>query len=443
MEGSGSLGLGRLRARTITAVLLAGVFAATALGCSGTGPGSETPKDPRPRAVILIIGDGMGAEHLKALEEYSPQATEALGALPVRVDVATDPAPGSLSAGDGADPPVTDSAAAATAMATGQKTLNGYVGVNPDGDRLETIVEAAEREGFATGLVTSVPLSHATPAAFAAHTTDRNDYTGIARQLIEDSALDVLMGAGHPDFDADGRPSDEKRFFYVGGEEQWRDLGAGRAGGDADGDGDPDPWTLVDDRGELRTYAAGTQKGRLLFVAPVEATLSAERSGDVDVPFADPMPESVPTLAEMTRAALSVLDDDDKGFFLMVEAGAIDWMARDHDSDRTLEELVGLAEVLGEVERWVEADSSWDDTLVIVTGDHETGGLTVGPAGSDGVPKMEWSTRRHTGVPVSLYARGVGAERLGKVAGSEGALDEGLVDNTDINDAMRKALLGR
>lgn len=142
-------------------------------------------------AIILFIGDGMGDEHRKAgrWASVGQSGQLAMDDLPYQGWLQTA----------SADNPITDSAASATAMATGFKTDNGHISVNPDEAILETILEIAETRGMTTGLVTTVQISHATPAAFAAHVHDRNMYTEIALQMIE-SGVDVLLGGGEDEF---------------------------------------------------------------------------------------------------------------------------------------------------------------------------------------------------------------------------------------------------
>ena len=435
------------------------VAAASAAGCSpprdagdARAPAETTvaagagPRTTGPRAVILVIADGMGFEHLEAARAFRPEAAALLDGFSVRLAVSTYPAGGGYDpAADPADPaanPITDSAAAATAIATGVKTLKGRVGVDPEGRAVETLVETAETLGLSTGLVTSVQFSHATPAAFAAHSNDRHEYADIARQMISESGLDALLGAGHPDFDDDGLPvSGEREYRYVGGPDLWRSVVAGTAGGDADGDGDADPWTLVDTAEGLRPYAEAAKADRLLFVAPVARTLQAERSGPAAArPFETAFAPGVPGLDAMTEAGLRTLQDDPDGLFLLIEAGAVDWASHDNRSDRTLEGLAGLLDALGAVVEWVEDESSWEETLLLVTADHETGGLVAGPPGDDGLPDMEWSTGGHTGALVPLLARGRGAARFATVADETDPLRGDYVDNTEVHAVVLAVL---
>jgi alkaline phosphatase len=152
---------------------------------------SQLPASQHATGIILFIGDGMGAEQRKAgrWDSVGQSGQLAMDGMPFQGWLQTS----------SANAAITDSAAAATAMATGQKTDNGHIGVDPAEVSLETILEFAEARGLATGLVTNVPITHATPASFAAHVPDRNMYTEIARQMIQ-SGVDVLLGGGEDEF---------------------------------------------------------------------------------------------------------------------------------------------------------------------------------------------------------------------------------------------------
>lgn len=417
------------------------------------------------RNIIILIGDGMGFEHVSAASIASGK-TMAFEEFPVRVamstysgdgtgyDVAqawTDPAYVLLGA--------TDSAAAATAMATGMKTYDAAIGVSgtaAEPHEVGSVMEVAERTGRSTGVVTSVPWSHATPAAFVAHVPLRSEYERIARQMVEDSAVDVIMGAGSPLYDRDGErlaaPGDAA---YVGGEETWGALVAGTAGGDADGDGDADAWTLLQTRDDVLALASGATPDRVLVTAQVARTLQQERGGDATADaYEVPLIESVPTLAEMTRGALNVLDDDPEGFVLMVEGGAIDWASHDNQSGRMLEEMAGFSAAVDEVVAWVDANSDWDETLVIVTADHETGYLTGGELpqagqgfvwrpvvqGSGRLPAMQWNSDGHTNSLVPLFARGGASGLLGSNADRRDPVRGAYLDNTDIAEVVMRVL---
>lgn len=217
----------------------------------------------------------------------------------------------------------TDSAAAATAMATGLKTYDAAIGVDVNGNPVKNVLEAAEEQGKSTGVVTAVPISHATSASFVTHNVSRDDYAAIAWDMINLSAADVIMGAGNPWYDDNGAPLASPKYTYISAD-TWDALVAGTAGSDADGDGDFDPWTLIQTRAEFQALMQGPTQPRVFGIAQVNNDLQQLRSGDPNAnPFVVPFTQSIPTLVEMSEAALNILDGDPDGLFLMIEGGAV------------------------------------------------------------------------------------------------------------------------
>nr|WP_320049950.1 alkaline phosphatase [uncultured Desulfuromonas sp.] len=421
--------------------------------------------------VILLIGDGMGFNHLAAGSLYRSGELDAppYRDFTVKLAMSTYLYGGSYDASlawsgfaqvkKGA----TDSAAAATALACGSKTFKAGLGVDCQRQPVDNIVEYAEKRGKSTGIVTSVPLSHATPAGFGAHNVSRRNYEEIAREMILNSGVDVLMGGGHPWYDNDGQLLPvPKSYQYVGGETLWHQLQQGDVGNDADGDGIEDHWTLIESREDFDRLASGETPRRLLGVPRIAQTLQQERKlqGDGDYgshvttqvvePYTVPLIPTVPTLVEMSRAALNVLDNNEKGFFLMIEGGAIDWASHDNQSDRLIEEQVDFDRTVAAVCDWVERNSSWQDTLVLVTADHECGYLT-GPGsdpdwkpvtnnGAGKLPGLEWHHTSHTNSLVPLLARGANAEQLAARATATDPVRGAYVDNIDLFPVMQSVL---
>ena len=415
--------------------------------------------------IILMIGDGMGYNHVEAasLYRFGKTGGQAYASFPISLSMSTYSANGA-----GYDPDkawsdfdyvksgYTDSAAAATAMATGVKTTNRFIGLDPDKRPLNNVVSYAESAGKATGIVTTVPISHATPAGFSAHNENRYDFEGIAAEMLNVSTLDVLMGAGHPEYDDDGATApDPREYRYAGGVDLWQAIKGCSAGGDCDGDGEPDPWKLVETREDIIALREGDTPKRVLALARVHRTLQ-QRRHTPDGNAADDEPnkvrfnDGVPTLAEMSAAALNVLDEDPDGFFLMVEGGAIDWAAEHNESGRLIEEQIDFDKAVETVIEWVEQNSSWDETILIVTADHEAGYL-LGPDsdpewkplvdhGKDKLPGMEWHSTSHTNSLVPLYAKGKGAALLEKYAGETDPVRGRYLDNTEIASAIFELL---
>jgi alkaline phosphatase len=347
-----------------------------------------------PRNVILLIGDGMGFEQVKAASLYAAGKEGALAFEPYYRGEVTTHSLDSYRTRDHA----TDSAAAATAMATGHKTVNGHLCCTPDGRELPTALECLARRGKWTGLVTTVPMTHATPAGFAAHSNSRGDYERIAADYFERSRPNVLFGA----YWKDGKGVTPQK--------------AARAG-----------YAVVKTRAELAEFvkkAQAAKRGDIRVSGQFAAGQlpyafdDAARQGEPSVTY-----DIAPHLSEMTSAALQVLSGGPDGFFLMVEGGTIDWACHANHLGRTIGETVEFAKAFRVVLDWAKGRQ---DALIIVTADHECGGLKVRKAAPQGqLPEVVWTTGGHTGANVPLYALGPGAERL-----------KGVVDNTDLFRVM-------
>ena len=441
----------------LTGALLAAV-SMTALGRAPVACAAEPAGRPPVRNVILLIADGWSYNDILATGYYlaGRSGAQVYEQFPVRYAVSTYPAGGSYDPVaawtdfDYVKQGPTDSAAAATALACGVKTSNGALGVDVAGQPLVNLLERAEAVGKSTGVVTSVPLSHATPAGFVAHQASRGSYETIAQEMLLRSAMDVIMGAGHPWYDDQGVRRTEGSFGYVGGEQTWQGLESGTAGGDANGDGQADPWVLVQTRAQFQALGQGPTPARVCGVAPVGETLQERRGGDAAAaPCVVPLTSSVPTLAEMSAAALNVLDDNPRGLVLMIEGGAVDWAAHSNLSGRMIEELAGFGEAVQTVCDWVERHSTWEETLVVVTGDHETGDLNGPDSGprwwaviNNGLgllPSMIWCSGSHTNSLIPLFARGAGAERLADYADQTDPVRGPYLDNTEVAQVLAQA----
>jgi alkaline phosphatase len=413
-------------------------------------------KKPAAKNIIVMISDGWGFNHLEAASyyEYGKDTRQIYNRFPFQFAVSTysyfcdyDPAL-AWSDFEYVKSCYTDSAAAATALAAGVKTYDAAIGVDVDGVPVKNALELAEEKGKATGVVTSVEWTHATPAGHVAHNVNRDNYDAIGQEMVNLSGAEVIMGAGHPWYDADGvYKTAPNTFKYVGGQATWEALVAGTAGGDADGDGVPDPWTLVQTRAEFQSLMSGPTPKRLLGTAQVYQTLQQGRGGDAFAdPYVVPRIESVPTLEEMTLAALNVLDDDPDGLYLMIEGGAVDWAGHSNQSGRMIEEAIEFERAVEAVVGWVQTNSNWGETLLIITADHETGYLW-GP-GSDpawmpivnngvGVlPGMEWHSPNHTNSLVALSAKGDAARIFSRYADQYDPVRGRYLDNTEIAELV-------
>lgn len=246
---------------------------------------------------------------------------------------------------------ITDSAAAGTAMATGIKTNNGVIGLDTKGKKVETILEAAEKDGRSTGLVATSTITHATPAAFASHVESRNNETEIAKQFI-DNDVDVLLGGGKNNFlpASEGGNQDELNLI-----EQAEEKG----------------YELIETRDELELHKKiNVNKGDKLLGLFAEGALAPElhRDGTEE-----------PSLKEMTETAIDVLEEDKDGFFLVVEGSQIDWAGHANDAAWAMSDVEAFEEA---VEAAIDFAKKDGKTLVVVAGDHDTGGMTTGSNGN-------------------------------------------------------------
>ena len=305
-------------------------------------------------------------------------------------------------------------------------------------------MQEAEVKGKSTGVVTSVEFSHATPAGFVAHNISRNNYAAIANEMLN-SGTDVIMGAGNPDFDDNGNPA-SKDARYVGGAATWAAL-------KNPADGVLDGWTLIQSRDAFQNLATGDTPVRVVGVPQVYTTLQQARTGDAKAdPYVVPFISSVPTLVEMTQAALNVLDNDPDGFVLMIEGGAVDWAAHANQSGRMIEEQTDFDNAVEAVVDWVQKNSNWGETLLIVTADHETGYLT-GPMdpsnpinvpvvnnGAGVLPGMQWNFSDHTNQLIPFYAKGDDARWFKQSADLIDPIRGPYIDNTNIAQVIFQVL---
>jgi alkaline phosphatase len=318
-------------------------------------------QQPEPPRVILLIADGTGISHWSAGLLAADSA--AILRFPVVGLVDTRNVEGRI----------TDSGASATALATGVLTFNGAIGVNGDSVAVETVLERAEARGMATGLVATSSLVHATPASFASHVPDRYLYQEIAAQMAG-STIDVLLGGGRQYFDPNRRDDGRDYLTPLGRDRRWA-LGADDLSGD---------------------QVSGKPGLVGLFADNAMSAADEGRS---------------PSLAEMTKAALAVLDRDPDGFFLMVEASQIDWLAHDNESfDRIAAEVLDCDEAMQVALGYVSGRTG---ALLVVVADHETGGLAL--VDQDGQWKAAYSSGGHTAELVPLFASGTGSERFGGI----------------------------
>lgn len=330
-----------------------------------------------PQSAVMLIGDGMGFSHLLA-------ARAALKGMGGRLLLERFPVTGWLTTYSAADA-YTDSAAAATALATGAKTHPGAVSVDTEGRDLLTLAEAAIASGKAVGLITDSYLWDATPAAFAAHSPSRRHYATIAADMAELGA-DLLMGEERGGFLADDDDDDD---FLSGFREQG--------------------YRIVRDAAALQEAREET--------APLLALFPAGTVADA---------QQAPDLARLVEIALDRLSSAPGGFFLLVETEETDTGSHNSAFSRMVRGVAALDAVAARIVDHVDRDRH---TLVLATSDHETGGLAL-LLGEEGQPlTVRWATGNHTAEPVPLLAYGPGAERLA-----------GVHDNTQVAHILAELL---
>jgi alkaline phosphatase len=415
----------------VAASLVGGALVVLLPGSALANGGGDGHGNGPARNVIFINGDGMGAAHREAarLDQEGFDGQLAMNSLSATGLQTTDPR----------DPraTITDSAAAATAWATGQKTYNGAISVDVNRKPLLTLGAEAERAGKATGIVTTAQVTDASPAAFFSTTPDRTRQSDIAKQYLEVTKPEVILG---------------------GGEDWW--LPAGTPGTYADAPADDPTEASKSTQGDLVgqaqrlgyqyvSDAAGLNRARgdrLLGLFSNEEMFQQRPEGQGDE--YDPV---VP-LPDMTRKALDTLSRDRDGFFLLVEEEGVDEMSHDDNGTRMLEAMRALDDAVQVARDYV---AKHPDTLLIVTGDHECGGLTVedvdgtdesgnapgsissedGPFPVHGDTKqfvLDWTTAGHSGAPTVVTAEGPRSEEL-----------VGYYPNTHLHDVMHEVLFGR
>ena len=321
-------------------------------GCTNTAD-----KQPVVRNVILLIGDGMGLYHPYAAFTVNK------GSLTIyeRSTVV------GLSKTASADNYTTDSAAGGTAIACGVKTNNGVLGQLPDGTPVKSMLKYAADNGLFTGIVVTCELTHATPAAFIAHVDGRSENENIALDFAR-SKINVAIGGG-------------RKFF--------------------------------EDREDAKNLT-DSMKAKGFQVAYTLDEVKAVQEGNLLGLLAEISPERYPArgelLTEGVNTAINILNQNKKGFFLMVEGSQIDWAAHEGNQEETVEEVLDFDRAVKIAFDFAERDGQ---TLVIVTADHETGGLTINHGNlQSGSLRTNFSSTGHTGVPVPVYAFGPGAEKF-------------------------------
>jgi alkaline phosphatase len=337
-----------LKISTIACLIVVALFVAGLSSASVSGPTGPTVKN-----VILLIGDGMGPAHVNLTRLC-------LGVDELVMEELDETGPSYMTTyclrADGISHGITDSAAAGSAMATGYKTYYYGLSVDINGNPVETVLERAEMLGKATGLVTDVYLQDATPAVFAAHRERRGDSANVSVQMGLEHEVEVLMGAGEGWFlpkghgSTGGQRTDGRNLI-----EEMEDNG----------------YVYVDSAKEMANVEIDITAGDKLL-----GLFGGLYNMDYDLDRQLDKKTGVPTLVEMTVKALEIVSQDPDGFFLMVEGGALDWVAHDRDVAGVVTETATFDEAVQIALDFAEEDG---ETLVVVTADHECGTLYMTP----------------------------------------------------------------
>jgi alkaline phosphatase len=363
-------------------------------------------QDARAKYVFYFIGDGMGATHVAAAEAYLAQERGVIGMDPLCFT--QFPVMGEATSFSASNI-ITDSSAAGTALSTGEKTKNGMLCIAPDSTtNLKSISYKIHEAGYSVGVMSTTPINHATPAAFFGHNIKRGNYYEIGKEL----------------------PLTGFEFFAGGG--LYHPKGK-------DGDQEVSLYDMIADGGY--TLAYGYEDFKTKKDADHIVLVQAEGSEEI-CPYALGRPEGALTLSQIVEAAITVLERNPKGFFLMAEGGLIDWTAHSQDLAGTIFEILDFDQAIAVANAFYERHPK--ETLIVVTADHETGGIALGrkrynydltvidkiknasastdveqymndPKSIDSVNEeasIGWTTTSHTGGPVPVWAKGVGSERF-------------------------------
>lgn len=373
-------------------------------------------KDDKAKYIFLFIGDGMGAAHVATTESYLSYLQGKLGGA--TLTMSQFPYYG-VASSHSADKNITDSSAAGTAIACGVKTYNGGLGIDADKNPARSMAYDLKESGYQIGIMSNVAINHATPASFYASSDSRNDYYDISTQIAK---TDFEFFAGLGFLDIRGKRGDEKEAVDAYLEKNGYEVAYGIK--------------------EFRTDAAG--KDKAIFCqesSRAESVGNYVSSGDIPADA---------TLAEMLELGIEFLGDKEP-FFMMCEGGDIDWSAHGNKTMPMVMDVLEFDEAIAVAYEFYKKHPK--ETLIVVTADHETGGLTLG-AGPETIgwevlieqwekdgdrndlgykenselnrkASIGWTTGGHTAGHVPVYSIGKGAEKF-----------SGRMDNTDIKSKI-------
>ena len=340
-------------------------------------PEISTPT-ARPKNIILLIGDGMGLSQISA-GYYANGKKLNFEKFPIT----------GLMTTHSASHLITDSAAGATAFSCGCKTNNGVLGETAKKKRCVTILEDAEKQGLATGLVASCSITHATPAAFIAHVDSRAESEIIATYFLE-TDIDLMIGGGLKFFNE--RKLDSRNLYAE-----------------------------LATKGYQVSNFAEKKLQELTFLPTQPFAWFCAREEPSSVANGR---DWLPYAAGM--APIFLQKRSNKGFFLMLEGSQIDWACHANEGERAVQEMLDFDAAVGEILAFAQADG---ETLVIITADHETGGFAVMPGSKLNDIQVAFTTKSHTAMMIPVFAEGPGAEAF-----------RGIYENTAIFDKFKSAM---
>ncbi len=392
--------------------IFAGICTIALLFCATACTNSTEKQEEKAKYVFLFIGDGMGISNIAVTESYLSYKAGKLGGE--MLTMTQFPYFGTATSYS-ADSNVTDSSASGTAIASGEKTYNTGLGVDASGEPVKSMAYDLKEDGYQIGIISTVPINHATPGSFYASSKSRNDYYGISKQIVG-SGFEFFAGSGFIDYNGKKDNPQEPIDAYL----------------------ESNGYLVSYGIEEFKAEAAG--KDNVVFCQESNRSESAGNyvsSGKI---------AEDASLGQMLQLGLEQFDTE-KPFFFMCEGGKIDWTAHDN---KVMPMIMDILEFDQAIEVALEFYKEHkDETLIVVTADHETGGVSLGTGegsvnwnvfeeqwetdGQKNSLKREdneelnrkgrigWTTRSHTGGPVPVFAIGKGAEKF-----------SGRMDNTDI-----------
>jgi alkaline phosphatase len=330
----------------------------------------------QPKYIFYFIGDGMGPSHVLATELYLGELQGVIG-RPQKLCFTQFPESAfvtTFSASNG----VTDSAASGTALSTGSKTSNGRIGKDAEGNDIYSVALHAKNNGMAVGIATTVCINHATPSAFYAHNTSRHNYNEIAQWMLE------------ANYD-----------FYAGGDAKCTSEQRGDLYGRAEKQG----YTIARGYDDYKAKAGKAEKMMLY-----------QKNIAEEIPYTIDRTEDDLTLAQITKAGIDFLSkkSEKEGFFMMVEGGKIDYASHSDDAATMIHEVLDFNAAIAEAYEFYKQHK--DETLIIVTADHETGGIVLGYTGQYKLNLKALSSQKVSVDKLTAMLNAMGETTWGKVA---------------------------